>query len=81
MGTSDDLYQATCAHGQKTQPAVGMQSMDMATMANKQMLAICDARGLCQTIQSMFEPVFCRFQLVHYAYDFLRYLDVQIWRF
>ena len=41
--------------------------------------AICDARGLCQMIQSILKPVFCGFQLICYANELFRCLDVDIW--
>ena len=43
--------------------------------------AICDVRGLCQMIRSIFKPVCCWFRLIGYAYELLRCLDVEIWQF
>ena len=43
--------------------------------------AICDVRGPCLTIWRTFKPVCRWFRLIGYAYELLRYLDVEIWRF
>ena len=46
-----------------------------------QKCTICDACGLCQTTRSSLTAVFAKFRLIHYAYELLRCLDVEIWRF
>ena len=56
----DDLYRASCAHWQKsTWPAVLVGMVDGHGYMHGQLKdTIYDARGLCQTIQSTFKPVF-----------------------
>ena len=43
--------------------------------------AICDVRGRCQTISSIFSRFVTDFRLIGYTYELLRCLDVEIWRF
>ena len=42
---------------------------------------ICDAHGPCQRNRSILKPVVRWFQQVHCAYELLRYLDLERWRF
>ena len=62
-----------------TSPAVGM--VDGCGYDGQQKDAICDVRGPCLTIWSTFKPVCRWFRLIGHAYELLRYLDVEIWRF
>ena len=66
----DDFYQASCAREQRAQWA---RSMSVATMANKKALF---------TMPNDSKHVFFHsFWLIHYAYELLRYLDVEMWQF
>ena len=69
---SDDPYQATCVHEQKTWPAVG--KVNGHGYDGQQLHTICDSVKRFEAFWVSFSPL----QLVHYAYNLLRCLDVEI---
>ena len=62
-----------------TSPVVGM--VDGHGYDGRQKDAICDIRGPCLTIRSIFKPVCHWFRLIGHVYELLRCLDVEIWWF
>ena len=76
----DDLYQASCAHEHKAYGLEWAQSMGMAMMCQPED-AICDTHGPHQTIRRVLKQVFHRHQLIRYAYELFRCLEIEIRRF
>ena len=65
-----------CAWAESTWPVVGR-----VDRRGQQKHSICKVCRPCQPIRSIMKPVFQRFQLIYCAYESLRCLDLQIWRF
>ena len=76
----DDLYQASCVHERKAHGLEWVRSMGVATMCQPED-AICDIHGPHQTVRRILKRIFHRYQLIRYAYELLRCLEVEIRRF
>ena len=70
---SDDPYQATCVHEQKTRGLQWARSMGMVMMANNYIPFVTVSND-SKHVWVNFSPL----RLVHYAYNLLRCLDVEI---
>ena len=76
----DYLYQASCVHEHTARGLEWVLSMGVAMICQLED-AICDTHGHHQTIQRILKRVFRRYRLIHYAYELLRCLEVEIRRF
>ena len=85
----DDLYQSyswllSCVHEQKTQWACIMHwvgTVNRRGYVSQQKTTICDAHGPYPSTWRTLKPVFHRIWLIRCAYESLRRLHLEIWRF
>ena len=61
--------------------ALSTGTVDRRGYVSQQKGTIYDARGPCPSISRIMKPVFRRIRLICYAYESLRCLYLEIWRF